>query len=78
MSVKSHFLDFHENLSEEHEESFHQNIKKMESRHQGRWNIRITAEGLANNSPQKITSKRSFLEITERFYYKKTTIVYRK
>jgi hypothetical protein len=47
MSLKVHFLNAHldyfpENLgavSEEQGERFHQDIKKMETRYQGRWNV---------------------------------------
>lgn len=49
MSVKLHFLNSHvdyfpENLgvvSEEQGERFHQNIKEMERRYQGSWDIRM-------------------------------------
>jgi hypothetical protein len=47
MSLKAHFLNAHldyfpENLgavSEEYGERFHQDIKEMETRYQGRWNV---------------------------------------
>ena len=52
MSVKVHFLYSHldyfpENLgafSEEQGEKFHQDIKVMEKRYQGRWNISMIAD----------------------------------
>ena len=52
MSVKVHFLYSHldyfpENLgafSEEQGERFHQDIKVMEKRYQGRWNISMIAD----------------------------------
>ena len=52
MSVKVHFLHSHleyfpENLgalSEEQSERFHQNIKIMEKRYQGRWNVNMIAD----------------------------------
>ncbi|GBN57236.1 hypothetical protein AVEN_214502-1 [Araneus ventricosus] len=52
MSLKVHFLDSHldsfpENLgaaSEEQGEIFHQDIKEMERRYQGKWNTRIIAD----------------------------------
>lgn len=82
MSVKLHFLDSHvdsfpENLgavSEEQGERFHQDIKEMERRYQGRWDIRMMADycwTLKRDSPTKIhkkTTKRSFESKRERFY----------
>ncbi|GFW68345.1 uncharacterized protein TNCV_2263341 [Trichonephila clavipes] len=52
MSVKVHFLHSHldyfsENLgavSEEQGERFHQDIKEMERRYQGRWNVNMMAD----------------------------------
>jgi hypothetical protein len=51
MSLKSHFLnshfDFPENfgvVSEEQGERFHQNIKDMERRYQGRWNVNFMGD----------------------------------
>ena len=52
MSVKVHFLHSHldyfpENLgavSEEQGERFHQDIKTMEKRYQGRWNVNMIAD----------------------------------
>lgn len=68
MSVKLHFLDSHvdsfpENLgavSEEQGERFHQDIKEMERRYQGRWDIRMMADycwTLKRDSPTKIHKK---------------------
>ncbi|GBO14408.1 hypothetical protein AVEN_272059-1 [Araneus ventricosus] len=52
MSLKVHFLDSHleyfpENLgsvSEEQGETFHQDIKEMERRYQGKWNVSLIAD----------------------------------
>ncbi|GBM08860.1 hypothetical protein AVEN_57413-1 [Araneus ventricosus] len=52
MSLKVHFLDAHldyfpENLcavSEEQGEIFHQDIKEMERRYQGKWNVSMIAD----------------------------------
>ncbi|GBM55237.1 hypothetical protein AVEN_31542-1 [Araneus ventricosus] len=52
MSLKVHFLDSHldyfpENLGaviEESGERFHQDIKEMERRYQGKWNVSMIAE----------------------------------
>lgn len=52
MNLKIHFLDSHldwypKNLgdySEEQGERFHQDIKKMERRYQGRWNENMMAD----------------------------------
>ena len=52
MSVEVHFLHSHleyfpENLgapSEEQDERFHQDIKIMEKRYQGRWNVSMIAD----------------------------------
>ncbi|GFU82193.1 uncharacterized protein TNCV_4466441 [Trichonephila clavipes] len=52
MSVKVHFLHSHldyfpENLgvvSKEQGECFHQDIKEMERRYQGRWNVNMMAD----------------------------------
>jgi hypothetical protein len=52
MSLKIHFLNTHldffpENLgavSEEQGEHFHQDIKKMERRYQGRWNVNMMGD----------------------------------
>ena len=52
MSIKVHFLKSHLNefpanlgdVSDEHGESFHQDIKVMEERYQGRWNTNMMAD----------------------------------
>ncbi|GFW25147.1 uncharacterized protein TNCV_2262051 [Trichonephila clavipes] len=51
MSVQVHFLHSHldyfpENLGtvSEEQERFHQDIKEMEHRYQGRWNVKIMAD----------------------------------
>jgi hypothetical protein len=52
MSLKIHFLNWHldffpENLgtvSEEQGERFHQDIKEMERRYQGRWNVNMMGD----------------------------------
>ncbi|GBO10078.1 hypothetical protein AVEN_47977-1 [Araneus ventricosus] len=52
LSIKVHFLDSHleyfsENLgavSEEQGERFHQDIKEMERRYQGKWNVSMIAD----------------------------------
>jgi hypothetical protein len=52
MSLKVHFLDSHLDyfpanigaISEEQGERFHQDIKEMERRYQGRWNMNMMAD----------------------------------
>ena len=52
MSLKVHFLHAHLNyfpqnlgdMSEEHGECFHQNIKSMETLYQGRWDVSMIAD----------------------------------
>jgi hypothetical protein len=52
MSLKLHFLHFHldyfpknlGDLSEEHGERFHQDVKEMERRYQGRWDVSMKAD----------------------------------
>lgn len=83
MSLKVHFLfahldQFPENLgavSEEQGERFHQDIKEMERRYQGRWNVSMMADYcwmLQRDNPHKIHSrsstKRSFLTKRRRFH----------
>lgn len=82
MSVKVHFLHSHldyfpENLgavSKEQGERFHQDIKEMERRYQGRWNVNMMADYCwvlkredAQDHKRKST-KRSFHEKRQRFY----------
>jgi hypothetical protein len=70
MSLKLHFLHFHldyfpENLgdlSEEQGEGFHQDVKEMERRYQGRWDVSTMAikrEALYQEHKRK-SSKQSF------------------
>ncbi|GFU94323.1 uncharacterized protein TNCV_162531 [Trichonephila clavipes] len=82
MSVKVHFLHsyldhFPENLgavSEEQGERFHQNIKEMERRYQGRWNVNMMADYcwmLKRENSQKHSrksTKRSFDGKRKRLY----------
>ena len=52
MSLKVHFLHAHldyfpqnlGNMSEEHDERFHQDIKSMETRYQGHWDVSMMAD----------------------------------
>lgn len=75
MSLKLHFLNSHvdyfpENLgavSEEQGERFHQDVKEMERRYQGRWNVNMIADYcwmLRRELPEKVykrkCQKRSF------------------
>ena len=80
MSIKIHYLFSHldrfpENLgdvSEEQGERFHQDIKTMEERYQGRWNAHMMSDycwSLVRDCPQKIhkrkSYKRRFLQMNE-------------
>ncbi|GFW51249.1 uncharacterized protein TNCV_3595311 [Trichonephila clavipes] len=82
MSVKVHFLHSHldyfpENLgavSEEQGQRFHQDIKEMECRYQGRWNVNMMADycwmlkrEISQEHSRKST-KRSFHGKRKRFY----------
>ncbi|GBM26481.1 hypothetical protein AVEN_206169-1 [Araneus ventricosus] len=84
MSLKVHFLDSHldyfsENLgavSEEQGERFHQDIKEMERRYQGKSNVSMIADDcwmLQRDNPSKVhkrkSDKRDF-EVKEKRYYK--------
>lgn len=75
MSLKVHFLHAHldqfpENLgdvSEEQGERFHQDIKEMERRYQGRWNVSMLADycwmlqwETSQNAYKRKSYKRSF------------------
>jgi hypothetical protein len=78
MSLKLHFLHFHldyfpENLgdlSDEHGKRFHQDVKEMERRYQGRWDVPMMAdycwsikgEALYQEHKRK-SSKQSFEQI---------------
>ena len=70
MSIKVHFLHSHldyfpENLgavSEEQGERFHQDIKEMERRYQGRWNVNMIADycwTLKRDDPDRVYSRKS-------------------
>ncbi|GBL81342.1 hypothetical protein AVEN_143651-1 [Araneus ventricosus] len=70
MSLKVHFLDSHldcfpENLgavSEEQGERFHQDIKEMERRYQGKWNVSMIADYcwmLQRDNPYKVRKRKS-------------------
>ncbi|GBM50659.1 hypothetical protein AVEN_86347-1 [Araneus ventricosus] len=82
--LKIHFLDSHldcflENLgtvSEEQGERFHQDIKEMERRYQGKWNVSMIADYcwmLQRDNPCKVykrkSDKKSF-EVKKKRYYK--------
>ncbi|GBN48322.1 hypothetical protein AVEN_225585-1 [Araneus ventricosus] len=84
MSLNVHFLDSHldyfpENLgavSEEQGEIFHQDIKEMERRYQGKWNVSMIADCcwmLQRANPCKVhkrkSDKRTF-EVKKKRYYK--------
>ncbi|GBM99306.1 hypothetical protein AVEN_258407-1 [Araneus ventricosus] len=83
MSLNVHFLDSHlvyfpENLgavSEEQGEIFHQDIKEMERRYQGKWNVSMIANCfwiLQRANPCKVhmrkSDKRTFEVKKERYY----------
>ncbi|GBN47243.1 hypothetical protein AVEN_185521-1, partial [Araneus ventricosus] len=70
MSLKVHLLDSHldyfpENLgevSEEQDEIFHQDIKEMERRYQGKWNVSMIADYcrmLERDNPCKFHKRKS-------------------
>ena len=70
MSIKVHYLHSHldhfehnlGDLSEEQGERFHQDIKTMEKRYQGRWDIHMMADycwGLMRDCPRKTHSRKS-------------------
>ncbi|GBO17822.1 hypothetical protein AVEN_213402-1 [Araneus ventricosus] len=84
MSLKVHFLDSHlyyfpENLgaiSEEQGGRFHQDIKEMERRYQGKWNVSMIADYcwmLQRGNPctvhKRKSDKRTF-EVKKKRYYK--------
>lgn len=82
MSVKVHFLHSHldyfpENLgavSEEQGERFHQDIREMERRYQGRWNVNMMADYCwmlkreTSQQHSRKSTKRSFEGKRKRFY----------
>lgn len=84
MSIKVHFLHSHldyfpanlGDVSEEQGERFHQDIKEMERRYQGRWNVNMIADYcwmMKRDDPQRVHSrksnKRSF-DRKRKHYYK--------
>lgn len=84
MSIKVHFLHSHldyfpanlGDVSEEQGERFHQDIKEMERRYQGRWNVNMIADYcwmLKRDDPQRVHSrksnKRSFNSKRKRYYH---------
>ena len=79
MSLKVHFLFSHlnyfpENLgavSEEQGERFHQDIKEMERRYQGRWSITMMAD-YCWMLKRRMSGQRSFLAKRRIFHSKKT------
>ncbi|GBM64476.1 hypothetical protein AVEN_194234-1 [Araneus ventricosus] len=84
MSLKVHFLDSHldyfpENLgavSEEQGERFHQDIKEMERRYQGKWNASMIADYcwmLQRYNPCEFYNRKSderTFEVKKKRYYK--------
>lgn len=85
MSIKLHFLDSHldffpENLGdfrEEQGERFHQDIKAMETRYQGRWNVNMMADycwslkrDIPDNIHKKTTPRRNFIAKRKRCHSK--------
>jgi hypothetical protein len=84
MSLKVHFLAsnldyFPENpgaVSEEQGEIFHQDIKKMERRYQGRWNVNMMADyswTIRRDESQAVHKRKSSKEVSEKrkkHYYK--------
>ncbi|GBM43240.1 hypothetical protein AVEN_45084-1 [Araneus ventricosus] len=84
MSLKVHFLNSHlgyfpENLGEVNEEQgerFHQDIKEMKRRYQGKWNLSVIADYrwmLQRDNPRTVhkrkSDKRTF-EIKKKRHYK--------
>ncbi|GBM61960.1 hypothetical protein AVEN_60816-1 [Araneus ventricosus] len=84
ISLKVHFLDSHlvyfsENLgavSEEQGERFHQDIKEMERRYQGKWNVSMIADYcrmLQRDYPCKVHKRKSdkiTFEVKKKRHYK--------
>lgn len=71
MSIKVHFLhshlaDFPQHLgavSDEHGERFHQDLKIMEARYQGRWDVHMMADycwSIRRDCPQNEHSRKSY------------------
>lgn len=81
MSLKLHFLNSHlsffpENLgdvSEEQGECFHQDIKSMERRYQGRWNSAMLADYCWNLERDEDPNKTHKRQSTSRSFDKKIT-----
>lgn len=85
MSLKLHFLDSHldffpENLgdnSDEQGERFHQDIKEMENRYQGRWDVHMMADYCwslkreTTEEHQRQPVRRSFETKCKRYYKKR-------
>ena len=69
MSIKAHFLHLHldylptnlDDVCEEQGERFHQDIKEMERRNQGRWNVNIADYSwmLKRDDPERVHSQKS-------------------
>ncbi|GBM31256.1 hypothetical protein AVEN_223453-1 [Araneus ventricosus] len=84
MSLKVHFLDSHqdyfpENLgevSEEQSERFHQDIKEMKRRYQGKWKVSMIADYSwrpQRDNPCKVHKKKSVkraFNVKKKGYYK--------
>lgn len=85
MSIKLHFLDSHvdffpDNLgdySKEQGERFHQDIKTMETRYQGRWNVNMMADycwsltrDITEDTHKKTTPRRNFVTKRKRCHSK--------
>ncbi|GBN74168.1 hypothetical protein AVEN_242283-1 [Araneus ventricosus] len=87
MSLKVHSLDLHldyfpENLSavsEEKGEIFHQDIKEMERRYQGKWNVSMIADYcwmLQRDNPCKVYKRKSDKRTFEACVISNLLIVY--
>ena len=76
MSLKVHFLQAHldyfpqnlGNMSEKHGERFHQDIKIMETRYQGRWDVSMMADfcwclkrNCVSNEVERKAKRRKFM-----------------
>ena len=67
MSIKVHFLHSHRdpfpknlgNVSDEQGQRFHQDIKTMDERHQGRWYIKVMVDYCWNLKRDKLDSEHS-------------------
>jgi hypothetical protein len=83
MSLKIHFLNSHLNLfpeklgavSEEQGECFHQDIKEMERRYRGRWNVNMASDycwtvhrEIPETSGKRQSDMRSFADKRKRQY----------